>query len=92
MAAERDAETLLATILDGIGQPFYAVDRNWRDLSVQSRCGTAFRPSAEQMIGTISGRISRRSRRRDAADPARRHGAARDRPGETMSLVGRYVS
>ena len=93
MAAERDAETLLATILDGIGQPFYAVDGNWRIYLYNRDAAQHFGRTAEQMIGTTiwenfpqdidaeRGRILR--------DAMARREIVR---GETMSLVGRYVS
>lgn len=93
MAADRDAETLLATILDGIGQPFYAVDRNWRIYLYNHDAAQHFGRSAERMIGTTiwenfpqdidaeRGRILR--------DVMARREIVR---GETMSLVGRYVS
>lgn len=93
MAADRDAETLLATILDGIGQPFYAVDRNWRIYLYNHDAAQHFGRSAERMIGTTiwenfpqdidaeRGRILR--------DAMARREIVR---GETMSLVGRYVS
>jgi hypothetical protein len=32
MPADPDPQTLLATILEGIGQPLYVVDRDWRFL------------------------------------------------------------
>lgn len=91
--AERDAETLLATILDGIGQPFYAVDGNWRIYLYNRDAAQHFGRTAEQMIGTTiwenfpqdvdaeRGRILR--------DAMARREIVR---GETMSLVGRYVS
>ena len=30
MGQQLDPETLLHTIIEGLGQPFYAVDRDWR--------------------------------------------------------------
>jgi PAS domain S-box-containing protein len=93
MAAERDAEMLLATILDGIGQPFYAIDKNWRIYLYNRDAAQHFGRPAEQMIGTTiwenfpqdvdaeRGHILR--------DAMARREIVR---GETMSLVGRYVS
>ena len=93
MPAERDAEMLLATILEGIGQPFYAVDGNWRIYLYNRDAARHFGRTAEQMIGTTiwenfpqdvdaeRGRILR--------DAMARREIVR---GETMSLVGRYVS
>ena len=93
MPAERDAVTLLATILDGIGQPFYAVDRNWRIYLYNRDAEQHFGRTAEQMIGTTlwenfpqevdteRGRILR--------DAMAQREIVR---GETLSLVGRYVS
>lgn len=93
MASEPDAKTLLDTILDGIGQPFYAVDGNWRIYLYNRDAARHFGRSAEQMIGTMlwdnfpqdieaeRGRILR--------DAMAGRQIVR---GETMSLVGRYVS
>ena len=93
MPAERDAEMLLATILEGIGQPFYAVDGNWRIYLYNRDAARHFGRTAEQMIGTTiwenfpQDRDAERGRiLRDAM--ARREIVR----GETMSLVGRYVS
>ena len=88
-----DAETLLATILEGIGMPFYAVDKDWRIYIYNGHAERHFGRSAEQMIGTTvwenfpqdihgeRGRILQNAMsRRETVT------------GETMSLVGRYVS
>ena len=93
MAPGRDAETLLATILDGIVQRNYAVDGNRRIHLYNRDAAQHFGRTAEQMIGTTiwenfpqdidaeRGRILR--------DAMARREIVR---GETMSLVGRYVS
>ncbi|MCW5733252.1 MAG: PAS domain-containing protein [Enhydrobacter sp.] len=93
MAVEPQAGKLLTTILDGIGQPFYAVDGNWRIYLYNRDAAQHFGRSAKQMIGTMlwenfpqdidteRGRIIR--------------GAMASREvvrGETLSLVGRYIS
>jgi len=93
MLAERDADTLLATILDGIGQPFYAVDGNWRIYLYNHDAAQHFGRPAEQMIGTMlwdsfpQDVDSERSR--ILHDAMSRRETVK---GETMSLVGRYVS
>jgi two-component sensor histidine kinase len=93
MAAERDAETLLATILDGIGQPFYAVDRNWRIYLYNRDAAQHFGRTAEQMIGTVLWdnfpQDIDTERGRILHDAMARREIVK---GETMSLVGRYVS
>ena len=93
MPAERDAETLLATILEGIGQPFYAVDGNWRIYLYNRHAAEHFERSAEQMIGTMLWENFPQDR--DAARGHILHNAMASRQvvkGETMSLMGRYVS
>ena len=52
MPAQPDAETLLATILEGIGMPFYAVDKDWRIYIYNGHAARHFGRTAEQMIGT----------------------------------------
>lgn len=93
MAAERDAETLLATILDGIGQPFYAVDRSWRIYLYNRDAARHFGRTAEQMIGTTIWENFPQDvdaeRGNILKDAMARREIVR---GETMSLVGRYVS
>jgi PAS domain S-box-containing protein len=48
MAKELDAETLLNTIVEGLGQPFYAVDSDWRVTIYNEEAARHFgRPPAE---------------------------------------------
>jgi two-component sensor histidine kinase len=93
MAAERDAETLLATILDGIGQPFYAVDGNWRIYLYNRDAARHFGRTAGRMIGTTIWdnfpQDADAERGRILRDAMAWRETVR---GETMSLVGRYVS
>jgi PAS domain S-box-containing protein len=93
MPAERDAATLLATILDGIGQPFYAVDRNWRIYLYNRDAAQHFGRTAEQMIGTTVWenfpQDADAERGRILKDAMARREIVK---GETMSLIGRYVS
>jgi PAS domain S-box-containing protein len=93
MAARPDAETQLVTILEGIGLPFYAVDRDWRIHLYNQAAERHFGRPADQMIGTTlwqhfgHDRTTERGRILDEA-MARREIVE----GETLSLVGRYVS
>jgi PAS domain S-box-containing protein len=93
MASRPDAETMLATILEGIGLPFYAVDRDWRFYLYNGAAARHFGRSAEEMLGTIlwehfgRDRTTERGRILESA-MARRQLAE----GETLSRMGRYVS
>jgi PAS domain S-box-containing protein len=93
MAARPDAETLLATILDGIGLPFYAVDSDWRIYLYNVAAERHFGRSAEQMIGTTLwenfGRDRMTERGRILEDAMARREIVE---GETVSRMGRYVS
>ena len=51
MAAELDGETLLTTILEGIGQPFYAVDADWRITLYNGDAARHFGRAAAEMVG-----------------------------------------
>jgi PAS domain S-box-containing protein len=44
-------EAGLATVLNGIGEGFYAVDRNWRIILFNNEAGQHFHRSPEEMIG-----------------------------------------
>src|SRR5690348_3172795 len=93
MAARPDPEILLATILDGIGLPFYAVDRDWRIYLYNGAAERHFARPAAEMIGTTlwqnfpEDRAEERGRILE--DAMTRRATVR---GETMSLMGRYVS
>lgn len=93
MAARLDAETLLMTILDGIGLPFYAVDAGWRIYLYNGAAERHFGRPAAEMIGTRLWdnfpRDRGEERGRILEDAMVRRATVR---GETMSLMGRYVS
>jgi PAS domain S-box-containing protein len=93
MAADLDAETLLTTILEGIGQPFYAVDRDWRITLYNSDAARHFGRPAADMIGRRLWDIfpedihAERGRILFAAMAQRT-----TVKGETVSIVGPWVS
>src|SRR5579872_5870679 len=93
MPSRPDAETLLSTILEGIGLPFYAVDKDWRIYLYNGAAERHFGKPAAQMIGTTFWQhypqeISvERGRLLHDAMPRRETVT-----GETLSLTGRYVS
>ena len=93
MAAERDADMLLATILDGIGQPFYAVDKNWRIFLYNRDAAQHFGRTAEQMIGTTIWENFPQDvdteRGRILQDAMTRRELVQ---GETLSRMGRFIS
>ena len=51
MAAAPDSRELLHTIVEGLGQPFYAVDANWRIYLYNSDAARHFGKQASEMIG-----------------------------------------
>lgn len=51
MAADLDPKTLLTTIVEGIGQPFYVVDRDWRFTLFNAAAAGYFRRTVDQVIG-----------------------------------------
>jgi len=51
MPAELDPQTLLTTILEGIGQPFYVVDRDWRLTLYNGAAARYFKRPASEMLG-----------------------------------------
>jgi PAS domain S-box-containing protein len=91
--ARPDAETLLTTILEGIGLPFYAVDRDWRIYLYNSAAERHFGKPAAEMIDTTFWQHYPREesveRGRLLHDAMTRRETVR---GETLSLTGRYVS
>src|SRR5436853_7867687 len=93
MAARPDAETLLATILDGIALPCYAVDAGWRIYRYNGAAERHFGKPAAEMIGTKLWdnfpQEGTEERGRLLEDAMTRRATMR---GETMSLTGRYVS
>jgi two-component sensor histidine kinase len=93
MPSRPDPETLLATILEGIGLPFYAVDKDWRVYLYNRAAERHFAVPAERMIGSV---IWDHFPREPAAERGQiLHDAMARRAileGETLSLTGRYVS
>ena len=51
MAADLDPETLLHTVIEGIGQPFYALDAGWRFTLYNGEAERYFGRSAKDTIG-----------------------------------------
>ena len=47
MPTATDPQTLLTTILEGIGQPLYVVDRDWRFVLYNGAAARYFRQPAE---------------------------------------------
>jgi PAS domain S-box-containing protein len=93
MAAELDHGTLLTAILEGIGQPFYAVDRNWRFYLYNADAERHFGRPASEMIARTLWEVFpddvRHERGRILRDAMERREIVK---GETLSMVGRYVS
>src|SRR5215813_3305430 len=52
MVRTPDAETLLRTIVEGLGQPFYAVDRDWRYTIFNNEAARYFGLSTSQVLGS----------------------------------------
>ena len=93
MPSSPDAETLLDTILEGIGLPFYAVDKDWRIYLYNKAAERHFDQPAEKMIG--SGLWDHFAEDRGAERGRLLHKAMAERQtlrGETLSLTGRQVS
>jgi len=93
MADVPNPKELLHTIIEGLGQPFYAVDKDWRIYLYNSDAARHFGKPASEMIGRRIFDVYP-----EDIDAERGHilkGAMAGRKqvsGETMSLVGRYVS
>ena len=93
MPAQLDPTTLLGTILEGIGQPFYAVDKDWKVLLFNSHAARHFGIPAETLIGRELWNIDPAGKEgepgRILMDGMRRREVIK---GETMSIVGRWVT
>jgi two-component sensor histidine kinase len=93
MADAPDPKQLLHTIIEGLGQPFYAVDKDWRIYLYNADAARHFGRPASEMIGRRIFDVYP-----EDIDAERGHilkdAMASRKPvkGETMSLVGRYVS
>jgi PAS domain S-box-containing protein len=93
MPSDLDAETLLTTILEGIGLPFYAVDKDWRIYLYNKAAERHFGQPAEKMIGT--GLWDHFAEDRGTERGRLLHKAMAQREtlkGETLSMTGRHVS
>lgn len=93
MPSSPDAETLLDTILEGIGLPFYAVDKDWRIYLYNKAAERHFDQPAEKMIG--SGLWEHFAEDRGAERGRLLHKAMAERQtlrGEILSRTGRHVS
>ncbi len=93
MPSRPDAETLLSTILEGIGLPFYAVDKDWRIYLYNQAAERHFGKPAEKMIGSVL--WDHFAKDRSAERGRLLHQAMTQREtlrGETLSLTGRHVS
>jgi two-component sensor histidine kinase len=93
MPVRPDAETLLATILEGIGLPFYAVDKDWRVYLYNSAAERHFAIPAQRMIGSV---IWDHFPKEPGGERGHiLHDAMARRAiveGEMLSLTGRYLS
>jgi PAS domain S-box-containing protein len=94
MAAAPDPEHLLHTIIEGLGQPFYAIDKDWRIYLYNGAAARHFGKPASEMIGKRvlidvfpDDAEAERGRIIKAAMASRTPVS-----GETMSMIGRYVS
>src|SRR5215475_14950975 len=92
--AAPDPRDLLHTIIEGLGQPFYAIDKDWRIYLYNSEAARHFGRPASEMIGKrvlidvfTDDADAERGRIIKSAMASRKMVK-----GETMSMVGRYVS
>ena len=88
MSTATDPQILLTTILEGIGQPLYVVDRDWRFVLYNSAAARYFGRPASEMLGrtlwdALSDRGSERGRILTEAMEQRKSVS-----GETLSLIG----
>jgi PAS domain S-box-containing protein len=94
MATGSDHQQLLHTIIEGLGQPFYAIDRDWRIYLYNGEAARHFGKPAAEMIGKRvlidvfpDDADAERGRIIKAAMAGRTPVS-----GETMSMVGRWIS
>lgn len=86
-------ETLLTTILEGLGQPFYAMDRDWRIILYNGEAARHFGRPASEMLGRCIWDVYPDDVHHERGRILREAMAGRRTvTGETLSLVGRYVS
>ena len=88
MPATLDPKTLLTTLVEGIGQPLYVVDGDWRFVLFNGAAARYFGKPASEMLGrtlwdALSDRGSERSRILTEAMEQRKTVT-----GETLSLIG----
>jgi two-component sensor histidine kinase len=93
MPATLDPATLLGTVLEGLGQPFYAVDSDWRITHYNSHAARHFGRPAAEMMGTRVWDVftddinSERGRLLFGAMASRQ-----PRSGEIFSRMGRHIA
>jgi two-component sensor histidine kinase len=93
MAGAPDPKELLHTIIEGLGQPFYAVDGDWRIHLYNSDAARHFGKPASEMIGRRIFDVYPQDLDAERGRILKDAMAGRKQvTGETMSLVGRYVS
>src|SRR5476649_774144 len=83
-----DPQILLTTVLEGIGQPLYVVDRDWRFVLYNSAAARYFgRPASEMLGRTLWDALSDRDseRGRILCEAMER---SKSVSGETLSLIG----
>src|SRR5260370_37148393 len=93
MADAPDLKGLLETIIEGLGQPFYAVDKDWRIYLWNSDAARHFGKPASEVIGKSIFELYPQDIDAERGRILRAAMASRQQvKGEAMSLVGRYVS
>jgi two-component sensor histidine kinase len=93
MAEPPDSGKLLHTIIEGLGQPFYAVDAEWRIYLYNSDAARHFGKPASEMIGRRIFDVYPQDVDAERGRILKHAMTSRQQiKGETMSLIGRYVS
>ena len=92
MLPTRESQALLDTILDGIGQPFYIVDGQWRIRLYNRHCAHHLGWTAD-MVGRRVWDLYPQDRDAERGQILQKAMASRRvMAGEAMSLSGRYVA
>ncbi|HZQ01184.1 MAG TPA: HWE histidine kinase domain-containing protein [Reyranella sp.] len=89
-----DSKKLLDTIIEGLGQPFYAIDKDWRIFLYNSEAARHFGKPASEMIGKrilidVFAADADSERGRIIKDAM---AGGKVVKGEALSMVGRHVS
>ena len=88
MPGKGDTETLLQTIVEGLGQPFYAVDRDWRFTIFNGDAARYFGLAKEKVVGRTVWDVfpheAHAERGRILMDAMARRQVVR---GETLSMI-----